>query len=153
MAPARLNAAVFAAAAALFACLAASLHNPLSDGLGTLLWVGGVAVPSAALVGALAGRRLAARVTSGAGGLAAGVGVTVAAFVLGVSLVALVAAVRPGGLLGVSDSFGPGAFDVGPRYVLQAACVYGLTGLLLPALPFGAAAGWAFVRLARRARQ
>lgn len=154
-APPRLRAAaVFGAAALLFAlawALAPDLtvgRTGVHDGFYPLLWIGGFGVPVAALVGALAGPRIAGLVRPRRGA-AAGLAVTVAAFVLGVLLVALVA-MRPGGLFGHVEASNPGGREFSPAFIFQSVWPDAVLLLLLPALPFGAAAGAALVWLRRR---
>lgn len=149
-----LAAAVFGGAAFLFA-LAYTLLMPIPlmgfvgvhDGLYPLLWIGGFGVPAAAVVGALAGPRFAALRGPGQGA-AAGLAVTVAAVALGVLLVSFVA-MRPGGLLGHVAADNPAGFAVSPALVLQLVWPDVALLFLLPALPFGAVAGAAFVWLTR----
>ena len=151
------SAALFGAAAALLAAAHAAWTALGPDAGGaptaltfrvTFLSVALFAVPAAAAAAALAAPRLGGTATHRA---ARGAGVAAAAYALGVLVVALVAA-RPGGFFGPSAALGPGIVDIGPALVFRAAVTDGLWTLLAPALPLGAAAGWALgYRTARRA--
>ena len=105
---------------------------------------GGVSVLAAVIVGALAGRRIAADATSSGNhrrGWAAGAVVTLAAFVLGAFLFALLP-------LFTTDAVGSeGAFEIigGVFWMFGMGLLVGLL-FLLPALPIGMWAGWLFYK-------
>ena len=143
-------AAVFAGAAALSAAAHAvwMAFGPVAGGAPpaqalrvTFLSAALFAVPAAAAVGALAAPRL------GGPGLQRAAAVAAGAYAFG-ALVVLLVSLRPGGFFGPGAAFGPCALNVGPALALRAALSDGLVGLLLPALLFGSAAGWALRRRA-----